>query len=138
MDVFMSFKYISISLTSFEFFWYFSNQQKTRIAFLRRSVKISARELRSETISCIFGGCRYQNNPRLSWSLKSLCKFWLYLGGSVFEACKQTWFTEKNSPWQIQLCNVSDSDVWHCFMCINRSHQNRNVLSHWTPIGFTC
>ena len=31
--------------------------------------KFSAREIRSETLSCNFGWCRYQNNPRLSWSL---------------------------------------------------------------------
>ena len=43
--------------------------KKARIEILRRSVKISACELRSETISCIFGWCPYQNNPRLSWSL---------------------------------------------------------------------
>jgi len=43
--------------------------KKTRIEMLRRSVKFSARELRSETTSCIFGWCPHQNNPRLSWSL---------------------------------------------------------------------
>ena len=42
---------------------------KTCIGFLRISVQISGRELRSETISCIFGESQYQNNPRLSWSL---------------------------------------------------------------------
>ena len=43
--------------------------KKTCIDILRRSVTFSARELRSETTSCIFGWCPYQNTPRLSWSL---------------------------------------------------------------------
>ena len=43
--------------------------KKTRIEMLKKSVQVSACELRSETISCTFGWCRYQNNHRLSWSL---------------------------------------------------------------------
>ena len=43
-----------------------------RIEILRKSVKFSARELRSETISCIFGWCLYQNNLGL---FGSLCTF---------------------------------------------------------------
>ena len=51
------------------FFPYVFELKKTRIEISRRLVIISARELRSETISCIFLWFRYQNNPRLSWSL---------------------------------------------------------------------
>ena len=50
-------------------FPHFFELKKTRIEISRRLVKFSGRELRYLTISCIFGWCRYQNNPRLSWSL---------------------------------------------------------------------
>ena len=51
--------------------------KKTRIEILRRSVQVSARKLRSETISCVFGWCPYQNTPRLSWSLQQGWKTYL-------------------------------------------------------------
>ena len=48
---------------------HFCGSKTTRIETSRRSVQFSARELRCEIISCIFGWCPYQNKPRLSWSL---------------------------------------------------------------------
>ena len=43
--------------------------KRTRTEISQNIVNFSARELRSEIISSIFEWCRYQNNPRLSWSL---------------------------------------------------------------------
>ena len=58
------------------FFFYDSVEpKKARIDILRTSVQFSARELPSETISCIFGWCLYQNNPGLSWSLSFVWHF---------------------------------------------------------------
>ena len=51
------------------FFTFLFERKKTGIDILRRCVQFSARELRSETISCVFGWCQYQNKPRSSWSL---------------------------------------------------------------------
>ena len=87
-------------------FPYFFESKKTRIEILRRSVKCSARELRSETISCIFGWCRYQNNPRLSWSLQN-----------VFDIVKmyQMWFQ--------QSANISFL-VKHIFEKLHGPYQN--------------
>ena len=47
--------YISVFLLYLAFFLDSFEPKKTRIEFFRRSVQFSARELRSETISCIFG-----------------------------------------------------------------------------------
>ena len=60
------FQYVEQYLSFWTIFW---NPTKTRIENLRISVQFSTRELPSETISCIFGWCLYQNNPGLSWSL---------------------------------------------------------------------
>ena len=46
---------IQVFLFDFAFFLDSFEPKKTRIEILRRSVQFSARELRSETISCIFG-----------------------------------------------------------------------------------
>ena len=45
--------------------------KKTRIDIFRRSVQFSARELPSETISCILGWRLYQKPPVSSWSLQN-------------------------------------------------------------------
>ena len=43
--------------------------QNTHIDILQRYVQLSACDLKSETISCVFGWYPYQNHLRLSWSL---------------------------------------------------------------------
>ena len=54
---------------TFVFVYIFLNQRRHALKCLRKSVQFPARELGSETISCIIGCCPYQNKPRLSWSL---------------------------------------------------------------------
>ena len=58
--------YISIFTTFFVCLFVFFKSSYTRIDILRRSVTFPAREHQSEPISCIFGGCLYQNNPHSS------------------------------------------------------------------------
>ena len=72
-------------------FWICFELKKTRIEISRRLVKISVCGLRSETISYICGWCRYQNNPRLSCSLRyRLISFWLLIDRGIFENMIQT------------------------------------------------
>ena len=65
---FTVFDYISTFYASYVF-EIFSEPKKTRIEILRIPVQISACELSSETIACIFGSCLYQNNLGSSESL---------------------------------------------------------------------
>ena len=56
--------YISVFLLYLAFFVDYFEPKKTRIEFFRRSVQFSARELRSETISCIFGSTISASIPK--------------------------------------------------------------------------
>ena len=62
--------HLRVLLAHFSILLHFFQSNKLRIEILRSSVQLSAHELRSGTISWIFGWCPYQNKPRLSWSLK--------------------------------------------------------------------
>ena len=74
-------KCILINLKLFWFFLYLFEPTKTHNDISQRSVQFSARKLRSETISYIFGWCLYQNQRSLKLKSDSCIAFhtWLHL-----------------------------------------------------------
>ena len=102
---------------------HFFESKKTRIEILRRSVKFSARELRSETIECIFGWCRYQNNPRLSWSLSYVAASLCTHLRSVMQDC---WQVHKLRPREIAWADT-DPLLWF------RTTISETLLRHCMP-----
>ena len=101
----------------------FSNQQKRRIEMLRRDVQIAARELRSETISCIFGRCPYQNNPRLSWSLLYMRNFEEFI-----QVLSWLHFPMPQHMNVLVVCNTYEISLTSLGLCVRLYSTRRNNI----------